>query len=203
MFQFVMFIGVIEIRLADSVPQNHWPGISASNPWQWKYPPRYDLYNPYHNPGGVSFDRYQQRQPYSPYTAHRPSFNPYQPPGVPYNWQFSNTPTQRPFPKYYSNAVQDNVIWSSQWTEWLPASSIRWDILHDRTFARKRLGHISPRRFGGNPTQDATNSYKELANQYLTDIFPSKDDVDITYALFSYLIILLHFNNFYLHNKMP
>ena len=184
---------MIQIRLAEFLPQNHWPGISASNPWQWKYPPRYDLYNPYQKPRGAFFDGYQQWQPYRQYTAPRPSFNPYQPPGVPYNWQRSNapTPTQRLSPNYYGDGIQDNVIWSSQWTEWLPASSIRWDILHDKAFARKRLGHIPPRRFGGNPTQDATDSYKELANQYFADVFPSKDDIDITYALFSLIYILM------------
>ena len=193
MFKFSIFIGLTTIRIADSIPQNSWPGISTSSPWQWKLPPRYDLYNPYQRPRGASFNGYQQRRPYNQYTAPGPSFNPYQPPGVPYNWQFSNTPTQRPPSNYYGNGIQDNVIWSSQWTEWLPASSIRWDILHDRTFARKRLGHISPRRFSGNPTQDATSSYKELANQYFTEIFPSKDDVDITYAMFSYFLIMLLF----------
>ena len=145
-------------------------------------PRGYGLYNPYQK-SRYSFNAFQQPFPrYQPplYPLQRPSFNPYKPPGIPYNWQIVNTPSQRRLPTFPENKFQDNAIWSSQWTEWLPASQVRWDVLKNRTFAKHNLVSISPKSFSGRPTKDATNLYKGLVKDHFEGIFPSKEDLDFT-----------------------
>jgi hypothetical protein len=71
------------------------------------------------------------------------------------------------------------VIWSSQWTEWLPASKVKWNVMKDRTVARHNLKHISPKSFSGTPSQQAMQNYQGLVKNYFQGVFPSKDDIHL------------------------
>ena len=75
-----------------------------------------------------------------------------------------------------NNYRDQGVIWSSQWTEWLPVSKVRWDLLRNRTYANKVIDHIPPRAFSGQPTNEATETYQGIANKYYSGIFPSIED---------------------------
>ena len=133
-------------------------------------PPRYNLYNPYKQPR---------------ITFNRTPFNPYQIPRVPFTRiPFNRRPIVNNQPQRFSpsnnNNVESNVIWSSQWTEWLPASKVNWEALKKRTFVRENLQSLSPKRFSGNPTYGAINGYQGLVNEYFSGILPSNGWSDNT-----------------------
>ena len=136
--------------------------------------------------------RYQQYQPsyesFNTYTSSStPSYN---------NWQAVQTPLSRqtfqPQLGYNlgNNYNDQGVIWSSQWTEWLPVSKVRWDLLRNRTYARKVIDHIPPRTFVGQPTNEATETYQGVAKRYYSGIFPSIEDEKYTLVLLECLYLV-------------
>ena len=137
------------------------------------------------NPYWTSFDtgRYYQDQPnYNSLNTYSSSSS------LSYNgWKDYNSPsmsyqTLQPQSVYnYGGNYQDQgVVWSSQWTEWLPVSKVRWDLLRNRTYAKKVIDHIPPRAFNGLPTNEATETYQGIAKKYYTGIFPSIEDEKYT-----------------------
>ena len=105
---------------------------------------------------------------------HTPNYgyNPYFPPPPPpppfrrrYNYQ---RPNYHPnFPPYYNREDNDNVVWSSEWTRWLPASKVNWENLNKRTF----IPDIPP-SFSGHISNGDVKRFKGLVNKYFSGIFP-------------------------------
>ena len=143
-------------------------------------PPRYNLYNQY-QPSRVSVNQYQPpRIPFNRYQPPRVPYSPYQTPRIPFHWHPVNNQQQQQqhVPTYNNDNYESNVVWSSKWTEWVPASKVEWKKLKKRTFARENLRSLSPKSFAGNPTSGAINSYKGMVKKYFSGILPSKGRSD-------------------------
>ena len=132
-------------------------------------PLRHNLYNPYQSPR-IPFNSYR---PPSRIPFNSPRFDlyfPYQRPT--FNQRPANNQGRQRFPSTNNNNGHGNVIWTSQWTEWLPASKVDWKALKQRTFVQKNLHSLSPKRLAGNPTRGAINRYQGLVKQYFSEILP-------------------------------
>ena len=150
-------------------PQKFWRNGYVNPRQTWMIPPRYNLYNPYKLP----------RMPFNPYQAPRIPFTRIPFPRIPFNRRPVNYPPQRFSPSNNNNA-ESNVIWSSQWTEWLPASKVNWEALKKRTFVRENLQSLSPKSFAGNQTYGAINGYQGMVKENFSGILPSNGWSDNT-----------------------
>ena len=74
-----------------------------------------------------------------------------------------NTPRQQP--NLYSSFGQNDMVWSSQWTEWLPMKMFNAKRHRDAQTKRHRKT-ISPISINGNLTKEARDTYEEMAKQY-------------------------------------
>ena len=73
---------------------------------------------------------------------------------------------QRKYSNVYS-AHGNNMVWSSQWTEWLPMKMFN-SKRHRDTQTKQRRKPISPISIGGNLTKEARDTYNQMAKEYST-----------------------------------
>ena len=197
--------GILSLTPIVAIPQGYSGNTYAYPSFQWSNPYQrhstissYNLNQPqqpfarYSHPKsfrqGTSFNRFQDVKRNSRYQQYQPAYNSYETyssysaPSY-NNWQIQNSPslssnTFQPQSSYnFGNSYQDQgIVWSSQWTEWLPVSKVRWDLLRNRTYAKKVIDHIPPRTFNGQPTNEAQETYQGVAEKYYAGIFPSIED---------------------------
>ena len=59
------------------------------------------------------------------------------------------------------------MVWSSQWTEWLPMKMFN-SKRHRDAQTKQRRKPISPISIGGNLTKEARDTYNQMAKEYST-----------------------------------
>ena len=74
---------------------------------------------------------------------------------------------QRKYSNVYPAAHGNNMVWSSQWTEWLPMKMFN-SKRHRDAQTKQRHKPISPISIGGNLTKEARETYKQMAKEYST-----------------------------------
>ena len=74
-----------------------------------------------------------------------------------------NGPIQ--IPNIYSSSGGNDMVWSSQWTEWLPMKMFNAKRHRDAQTKQHRKT-ISPISIKGNLTKEARDTYEEMAKQY-------------------------------------
>ena len=74
---------------------------------------------------------------------------------------------QRKNSNVYSSPHGNNMVWSSQWTEWLPMKMFN-SKRHRDAQTKQRRKPISPISIGGNLTKEARDTYKQMAKEYST-----------------------------------
>ena len=73
----------------------------------------------------------------------------------------------------YSSMPENDMVWSSQWTEWLPMKMFNAKLHRDKQIKQLRKP-ISPISINGGLTKEARSTYEELAKEYNT-VFDDKE----------------------------